>query len=107
MANKIKPSGLLASAFVDFSSRYINSKVLYYGDDNLTTFETYKRPGLRLTKSDRFYLITASTQFRPDLVSNLAYSDPSYWWKIMEANQMKDISEFKQGVTIRIPASIL
>lgn len=107
MANKISASPAPASAFVDFTSRYRNSSVIYYGEDNILTFESYKRTTPSFSKSDRFYLITSSTQYRPDLVSNLAYSNSSYWWKIMEANRMKDISEFKAGVTIRIPASIL
>ncbi len=107
MANKISKSPSPSSSFVDFSSRYRKSQVLYYGDNNTVTFESYKREEPVFNKSDKFYLITASTQYRPDLVSQRAYSDPSYWWKIMEANRMKDISEFKQGVTVRIPASIL
>jgi hypothetical protein len=106
MANKISLSPASSSAFVDITSRYIDSKVLQYGDNNVLTFESYKRKDPVFNKSDKFYLITASTAYRPDLVSNLAYGQTSFWWKIMEANRMKDISEFKAGVTIRIPQSI-
>lgn len=107
MANKITKSPVPVSSFVDFTSRYINSQVINYGDNKQLTLTTYKRGAPALTKSDKYYLITESTQFRPDLVSNLAYGIPSYWWRIMEANGMKDISDFKSGVTIRIPESIL
>lgn len=106
MANSITPSPLLASTFVDVTSRYASSKVIYYGDDHLVTFETYKRASPVFSKNDKFYLITQATQYRPDLVSQLAYGVPSFWWRIMEANSMKDISDFSLGTTIRIPESL-
>lgn len=80
--------------------------MIYYGDNNLITFETYKRKPPKLNKTDKFYLITAATEYRPDLVSNLAYGVTSFWWRIMEANGMKDISDFKQGTTIRVPETL-
>ena len=106
MANKISKSRLSANAFVDVTSRYSTSKVIYYGDENIVTFESYKRSSPVYSKTDKFYLITQATQHRPDLVSQLAYGVPSFWWRIMEANSMKDISDFKSGVTIRIPESL-
>lgn len=106
MANTITQSPLLASTFVDVTSRYASSKVVYYGDDHLVTFETYKRQSPVFSKNDKFYLITQASQYRPDLVSQLAYGIPSFWWRILEANNMKDISDFKLGTTIRIPESL-
>jgi hypothetical protein len=106
MANKIQFSNLTATTFVDVTSRYADSRVAYYGDDHIVTFATYKRKKPFFSKNDKFYLITQATQYRPDLVSQLAYGVPSFWWRIMEANFIKDISDFKQGVTIRIPESL-
>lgn len=106
MANKITETRLTADAFVDFTSRYSTSKVIYYGDNNIITFETYKRNPIISGSKDRFYLITDATQYRPDLVSYKAYGVSSYWWKIMEANNMKDISDFKSGLTIKIPENL-
>ena len=106
MANKNVRSTLTPNAFVDVTSRYSTSNVVYYGDDNIVTFETYKRSNPVFSKNDKTYLITQATQFRPDLVSQLAYGLPSFWWRIMEANNMKDISDFKMGITIRIPESL-
>ena len=106
MANPITYSTLTATSFVDVTSRYANSQVLYYGDNHIVTFATYKRKNPVYSSNDKFYLITQATQHRPDLVSQLAYGVTSFWWKIMEANAMKDISDFKQGVTIRIPESL-
>lgn len=106
MANSITPSPLLASTFVDVTSRYISSKVIYYGDEHLVTFETYKRQPSVFSKNDKYYLITQASEHRPDLVSQLAYGVPSFWWRILEANNMKDISDFKKGTTVRIPESL-
>jgi len=52
MANKIEYSNVLASKFVVQTSRYIDSKVLYYGDDKITTFETYKRKNFVFSKNE-------------------------------------------------------
>lgn len=106
MANSNTPSPLLASTFVDVTSRYASSEVIYYGDDHLITFKSYKRRPPTFSKNDKFYLITQATQYRPDLVSQLAYGVTSFWWRILEANNMKDISDFKLGKTIRVPESL-
>lgn len=106
MPNKITNSPMPSSAYVDVTSRYRGSQVIYYGDNNIVTFKTYKRGNPVFSKTDKFYLINGATEFRPDIVSNLAYGVPSYWWRIMEANGMKDISEFKAGTTIRIPETL-
>jgi hypothetical protein len=39
-------------------------------------------------------------------VSLETYGVVDYWWKILEANNMKDIFDFKSGVNIRLPGSI-
>ena len=106
LANKISYPSISAKRFVDFSSRYINSQVLYYGDDNKVTFETYKRKSIASSPSDKFVLINSSTEYRPDLVSYAAYGTVDFWWYIMEFNGIKDIYDFKSGLTLRIPRSI-
>ena len=106
MANKIQHARINSAAYVDVTSRYLGSRVLYWGENNVVTLETYKRRPPVLGKTDKFYLITAATQYRPDLVANIAYGISSFWWRIMEANAMKDISDFKSGTTIRIPESL-
>jgi len=104
MANKIISSKFKAGNFVDFTSRYLSSDVIYYGDDHIITFKTYVRNPPALSPTDKYYLITQATQYRPDLVSQLAYGVPSFWWRIMEANSLKDISDFTAGTTVRIPS---
>jgi hypothetical protein len=107
MANTIENSNLPAANFVDKQSRYISSAVLYYGDRRLLTFSTYKRSAITSTGQNQFYVITKGTEYRPDLVSLRAYGSVSLWWKIMEANKIYDIWDFKAGLNIIIPNSLL
>ena len=50
--------------------------------------------------------INSSTEYRPDIVSYVAYGLPELWWYVMEANGIKDIYDFKSGITLRIPRNI-
>jgi len=106
LANKITYPSLSSKRFVDFSSRYIKSKVIYYGDNNKVTFETYKRKNIKFSDNDRFMQINSSTEYRPDIVSYVSYGMSELWWYIMQANGIKDIYDFKSGITLRIPRNI-
>ncbi len=109
MPNFMEPAGPLYrhSSFVDATSRYMKSDILIYGDKRLLTFETYKRQKFVPTPQDRFYVITKGTEYRPDLVSYRSYGTVGFWWRIMEANHMSDILQFKVGTNIRIPAMVV
>lgn len=109
MANEIERTNISASKYVDATSRYLNSDVIYYNgpsDKKVLTFNTYKRQTPRISVNDKFTVISAATQYRPDLISNTIYGFPHYWWKIMEFNGISDIFDFKAGMTIRLPEFI-
>lgn len=106
MANYYEETRIAPSRFVPVTSRYAESKVVYYTERKLLTFNTYKKKTFPTASSDKFMVITKGVEFRPDLVSQQAYGTPDFWWKIMEANDMKDIYEFKAGENIRIPGAI-
>ena len=106
MANQVEVSNLPASKFVLPSSRYINSAVEYYTERKLVTFETYKRGTYTPSSDDQFYVIEKGYEYRPDLISNRKYGTVDFWWKIMEANGMSDILEFKAGTNIVLPNNI-
>jgi hypothetical protein len=91
---------------VSSSSRYIGSTVLYYGNQNFVTFETYKRKNYVKSGIEKVMVISKGVEYRPDLVSYDFYGFADVWWKILEANGMSDIFEFKAGVTIILPESI-
>lgn len=106
MANKIEFANINAKKFVVETSRYIDSKVLYYSDENIITFETYKKNKYILTPNDKVAVIPQSMQYRPDLVSIQTYGTVDFWWKIMEVNNIIDILDFKAGKTIILPENI-
>ena len=107
MANQIQIANLPPSNFVDSASRYNGLNVLYYGPRNIITFETYKKKITKPSNNNKYYVITNGTEYRPDLVSLRAYGTVSFWWRIMEANNIMDIYDFKAGVNILIPDAML
>lgn len=106
MANQIQSTGLIPSQFVGPTSRYLRSQVIYYGSNNIITFTQYLRRPKVFSANDKFMIITAGFEFRPDLVANKVYGIPALWWKIMEANDIFDVFDFKAGTNIRIPEVI-
>lgn len=106
MANKIEFTDTNPRNFVNNLSRYAESKVIYYSDENIITFETYKRKKFKSSPRDQVTVITPGMEYRPDLMSFDKYGMVDFWWKIMEANQMKDIMEFKAGRTIVLPEDV-
>jgi hypothetical protein len=88
------------------TSRYFKSKVIRIGD-GYTTYATYKRKYYPPAKEDRFLTITEPYDYRPDLVSTDVFGVPDFWWRLMEANNMTDIMQFRAGRNIRVPFNIL
>ena len=109
MANKIElVHNREPEDYVPRTSRYSESQVIYYTINDLTylTFSTYKREERANSPRDKFSTMPTGMEYRPDLVSQEAYGTPDFWWKILEANKIKDVFEFKAGKTIRIPDAI-
>ena len=100
MANTIEYTNIdpVANYLVSASSRYTNSKVIYYGKNRYLTFTTYHRRKQEARSDDQYAVISAGTEYRPDLVSQQVYGVPDFWFRIMEA---------KTGVNIVIPQVIL
>lgn len=108
MANHIEyAENLVPGFYVVPTSRYLNSRVIFYGDQRKITFNTFKRNAIPLNENDKYMLITAAYEYRPDLVSQKAYATPDYWWKIMIANNINDILNFKSGITVRLPVTFV
>ena len=106
MAHYLKESNHLANKYVAPTSRYSSSEVIYYTEKKVVTFKIYKRKQRGFNKDDKWFEITPDVELRPDLVSTEFYGSPDFWWRIMEANRMKDILEFRAGRNIRLPGSI-
>ena len=104
MTIPIEYSELSTDLVVASGSRYQNSRMIYYGEQRLLTLETYMRQIYELTGKESVMVITKGVEYRPDLVSYDYYGFPDNWWKIMEVNKLKDIMEFKAGLTIMLPS---
>lgn len=87
-------------------SRYADQTVIYYGPQNKLTYNTYKRKSFPNSSQDRFMVISKTREYRPDMVAYEQYGIVSLWWKLLEANGMKDIWDFKSGTNIRLPGNI-
>jgi len=109
MSNYIEPAGLNNERFVSALSRYKNSTVIYYtvGNRKNITFTTYKKQISNIpTSKDKYMIIPPQFEYRPDRLSYELYGTVDLWWKIMEANNIKDIFDFKAYLNIRIPNNI-
>ena len=106
MANLNEPAKITPRRFVPVTSRYAQAEVLYYTENKFVTFGTYKKNEYKPGKKDKFMVVTKQYEYRPDLVSFDVYSTPDFWWKIMEANSIKDVFDFKAGINIRLPDSV-
>lgn len=95
-----------AERMVSGFSRYVGQNVIYYGEGKFLTFDTYIRKPYKPTGKEKIMVIKKGIEYRPDLVSYDVYGIPDAWWRILQANGMKDVWEFKAGVTIRIPELI-
>lgn len=106
MANKIEFTDLQPNDFVTRVSRYMSSRIIYYSDEKIITFETYKKQKFSPSSTDQVAIIPPGMEYRPDLVSKEKYGISDFWWKIMEANNISDIMDFKAGRTIILPENI-
>jgi hypothetical protein len=107
MANYIENTRINPLRFVTVSSRYAETPIIYYTENKLLTFPIYKKTEIPISSNDRYYVVTPGKEYRPDLVSLSAYGTVDFWWKIMEANNIKDIFDFKAGLNLRIPNAVL
>lgn len=103
MANYTEQTVLSASRFVNTASRYYDSRVVYYTENKLLTFNLYKKTEIPLSSNDKYLVVSSGQEYRPDLISKMAYGAVDFWWRIMEANGIKDVFDIKIGLNLRIP----
>lgn len=106
MANPIEYTNISPNKFVLPTSRYADSQVIRYSENKKITFEIYKKGSYPVNPNDRYMVISKGIEYRPDLLSKRLYGTTDFWWKILEANGIKDIYDFTAGKNIRLPANI-
>jgi len=105
MANYFELSKIQSNKFVNISSRYHESDIVYYTEKKLLTFPLYRKTPIDSSKRDKFTVISKGHEFRPDLTSYEFFGVPDFWWKIMEANKINDIYDYRAGLSIKIPGA--
>ena len=55
------------------------------------------------TSEDSYYVVTLETENRLDMVANLFYNSPRYWWVVALANYIIDPFDIPRGTRLRIP----
>jgi hypothetical protein len=103
MTVPISNTNINIDTVVEGFSRYQNSEVIYWGDQNLLTFGTYVRTPYVPTGNEKVMLVTPGLAYRPDLMSSEVYGIPDAWWNILQVNGIYDIYDFKPGITVLIP----
>lgn len=106
MANLLEDAEVQSTKFVVSTSRYIGSKVYRYGNEKVLTFEIFKRKPFVESPDDKFMILDSQTEFRPDLISFMAYGVTDFWHQILYANKIVDVYDLRIGRTIRIPNNI-
>ncbi len=100
---KMEYSLVPAKKILVSGSRYLEQKVIYYGENRTLTLDIYKRKPYTVTGREKIMVITKGVEYRPDLVSYDVYGFTDNWWRIMEVNKISDIIDFKAGRTIILP----
>ena len=104
MTQKIAIANIPVERVTAAGSRYRDKQnVIYYGDRNLVTYDTYIRRTYTPSGQEDVMVITKGVEYRPDLVSYDYYGFSEHWWRIMEVNKIYDIYDFKAGRTIILP----
>lgn len=104
MTQRIERSEIPTNSVAVANSRYLrNQNVIYYGEQRFITYDLYIRIPYERTGNEQIMVITKGVEYRPDLVSFDFYGFPDSWWKILEANKMKDVFQFQTGKTIILP----
>jgi hypothetical protein len=96
-----------SQSIVTPASRYRKQSIIYYGEQKFMTFNTYLRQTYTPDGKENVMVITKGVEYRPDLVSQDVYGFPDNWWRILEANKMMDIMDFKSGRTILLPNQVI
>lgn len=88
-------------ALYTFVSRYSRTRLV--PKDSAWVHESVYEINIPETSDDQYYTVTVATANRLDLISNIYYSFPIYWWVIAAANQIIDSFTVPVGTVLRIP----
>ena len=102
-SNEVKE--VVESTKKEFKTRY-DSKVRLRLNDKKLVIRNLKSPDLKANQSERdiIHTVTLDERERPDLVALNFYGDARLYWVILGANGLREKSQLKEGLVIRIPS---
>ena len=98
-----KDEPFLSPVTYNFNSRY--AKINTKKELGKSYHVTNRIRGVKYdNQNDKYYVVTNMTENRLDIISNMYYGTPIYWWGIAHANNIFDaFTEIKRGRKLRIP----
>lgn len=84
-------------------SRYKNVRQIQDEDTGKIYHETMNQYFVDDSNEDMSYVVDVETTNRLDLISQIAYTTPKYWWVIAQANYIIDPFDVPYGTVLRIP----
>jgi hypothetical protein len=73
--------------------------------DNLDSYvETFNQSIIRPSEQDIYHTVLREQENRLDIIANIYYGDPSFFWVIALANELVDPFVVTTGSILRIPA---
>lgn len=83
--------------------RYKNLRTLRDEDTGRIFHENWTQKFIDFSSEDQYYTVTKSEENRLDIISNMYYNTPKYWWIIALANYILDPFDIPVGTNLRIP----
>lgn len=87
-------------------SRYSSLRRLKDTESGKYYHENWIQKFIKVSADDQYYTVTLYEKNRLDIVSNMYYSTPKYWWVIAIANNILDPFDLPIGTNLRIPPII-
>ena len=73
--------------------------------DNLDSYvETFNQTKIPTSEDDIFHTVQKEQENRLDIIANIYYNDPSFFWVIAIANELVDPFVVQTGSILRIPS---
>lgn len=86
--------------------RYKNSRTLRDEETGKLFHENWTQKFVDYSNQDEYYVVTNVEENRLDIISNMFYNTPRYWWVLALANYIIDPFDIPIGTNIRIPPLI-
>lgn len=88
----------------EHTSRY--GKYRQILEDTVARVETFNQTNVIKSEDDKFHTVLKEQENRLDIIANIYYKDPSFYWVIALANDLIDPFVVQAGSILRIPPTI-